>query len=295
MTMYDCFLEIAFEAELDTKEDPELLEISSRICNENLSTRATAITELRKMIFDRGECEPRRTDDEYLLRFLRCKDFIVPRAHRLLVRYCRFREDHPHLYQDVDLWSLMKVGNIYECCLHDKPGVGRLSIVRLGKYDTTEIAVEDLLRTALVVMEIGLRQPKNQVLGGTIIVDLEGLSLKQISTLTPSIAYQIVSILGGATPARLNSLHLINYTWLLNTFFYIFKKFIPQNAWDRIHFHGSDLKSLHKIVDLECLPARYGGTCNSVVSVSKWLQKIKKYRDGNFDREMKELGYLIKE
>ncbi|VVC95324.1 unnamed protein product [Leptidea sinapis] len=227
MTMYDCFLEIAFEAELDTKEDPELLEISSRICNENLSTRATSITELRKMIFDRGECEPRRTDDEYLLRFLRCKDFIVPRAHRLLVRYCRFRENHPHLYQDVDLWSLMKVGNIYECCLHDKPGVGRLSI--------------------------------------------------------------------GATPARLNSLHLINYTWLLNTFFYIFKKFIPQNAWDRIHFHGSDLKSLHKIVDLECLPARYGGTCNSVVSVSKWLQKIKKYRDGNFDREMKELGYLIKE
>lgn len=29
--------------------------------------------------------------------------------------------------------------------------------------------------------------------------------------------------------------------------------------------------------------------------MGKWLQKIKKYRDEEFDKEMKDLGYVIKE
>ncbi|XP_045500863.1 clavesin-2-like [Colias croceus] len=293
--MYECFLEIAFEAELNTKEDPELLEIAPKICNENSSTRGTAITELRKMIFDRGECDPIRTDDAFLLRFLRAKNFIVPRAHKLLVRYCTFREEYPHLHQDVDLWGLMKVGDVFGCCILDRPDIGRLSILKFGMWDPSEYPVDDLVRTGLVLAEIGLRQPKMQVLGGTVIVDLVGLSLRQVSALTPTLAYQIVSIMGGAAPTRMNSCHIINYNWLLNTFFYIFKKFIPQHAWDRIHFHGSDLKSLQKHIDPECLPTQYGGTCRNYVNCTKWLKKIKKYRDEQFDRDMKQLGYIIKE
>lgn len=48
--MYECFLEIAFEAELNTAEDPELLAIAPEKCNEHPDTRDAAIMELRKMI-----------------------------------------------------------------------------------------------------------------------------------------------------------------------------------------------------------------------------------------------------
>lgn len=48
--MHECFLEIAFEAELNTAEDPELLAIAPEQCNEHPDTRAAAITDLRKMI-----------------------------------------------------------------------------------------------------------------------------------------------------------------------------------------------------------------------------------------------------
>lgn len=54
--MYQCFLDIAFEAELNTKEDPELMEIAYEQCKENVATRATAITELRTMIFGKFCC-----------------------------------------------------------------------------------------------------------------------------------------------------------------------------------------------------------------------------------------------
>lgn len=49
--MYDQFLEIAFEAELNTSESPELLEVAVELCNEDPLTRDVAITELRHMIF----------------------------------------------------------------------------------------------------------------------------------------------------------------------------------------------------------------------------------------------------
>ncbi|KAF9812892.1 hypothetical protein SFRURICE_016115 [Spodoptera frugiperda] len=131
-----------------------------------------------------------------------------------------------------------------------------------------EYPVEDLLRAGLAMMEIGIRQPKLQILAGTVIVDLEGLTLRHVAALTPTVAYQIVCLMG---------------------------KFIPQHAWQYIHFHGNDLQSLQKHLDLECLPPRYGGQCRAGANFGVWLTKIKKYRDEQFDKEMKQLGYVIKE
>ncbi|CAG9791061.1 unnamed protein product [Diatraea saccharalis] len=293
--MFERFLEIAYEAELNTDEDPELQQLAFEQCNEDPATRAAAISDLRSMIYERGECHPTRTDDAFLLRYLRASKFIVPKAHRLLVRYCTFREQYPYLYKDVDMWSLTKVGNSYEGTMFDRPDVGRLSIFRFGVWDPSEFPVEDLVRAGMLMTEIGLRQPKLQVLGGTVLVDLEGLTLRHVATLTPTVAYQIVNLMGVSLPARLRSCHIINYSWILNTFFYIFKRFIPRNAWNKIFFHGYDLKSLQKHIDLECLPERYGGTCRYFANYETWLSKIKKYRNENFDKDMKRLGYLVKE
>lgn len=63
----------------------------------------------------------------------------------------------------------------------------------------------------------------------------------------------------------------------------------------KIFFHGHDLKSLQKHFDLECLPERYGGTCKALIPASLWFEKIKKYRDEQFDKEMKDIGYIVKE
>ncbi|XP_047996404.1 uncharacterized protein LOC125234239 [Leguminivora glycinivorella] len=79
----------------------------------------------------------------------------------------------------------------------------------------------------------------------------------------------------------------------LNAFF--LKSFIPQKEWKTIHFHGHDLASLQRLVDPASLPPRYGGTCRHHVTISTWLNKIRKYRDEAFDREMKEFGWVIKE
>ncbi|XP_028178834.1 clavesin-2-like isoform X4 [Ostrinia furnacalis] len=293
--MYERFLEIAFEAELNTKEDPELYELAYEHCHEDLNTREASIEELRSMIYERGECLPFRMDDSFLLRFLRATKFIVPKAHRLVVRYCAFRDQYPYLYKDVDMWELVKVKDAYEGSMLDRPDVGRLSIFRFGMWDPSEFPVEDLVRAGMLMMEIGLRQPKLQVIGGTVIVDLEGITLRHVATLTPTVAYQIVGLLGLAMPCRLKACHFVNYSWIINTFIYLFKRFIPRKSWDKIHFHGYNLKSLQEHIDPECLPVRYGGTCRNVSNFGIWLTKIKKYRDSTLDQELKKVGYMVKE
>ncbi|XP_026325969.1 clavesin-1-like [Hyposmocoma kahamanoa] len=156
---------------------------------------------------------------------------------------------------------MKKVGGAYEGTLLDRPDVGRLSILRFGTWDPSEFPVEDLVKAGLAITEIGLRSPKMQILGGTIIVDLENITLRHVATLTPTVAYQIVALMGAANPTTAKALHIINYSWILNTFFYLFKQFIHRDAMRKIFFHGYDLKSLQKHIDLECLPERYGGVC----------------------------------
>lgn len=66
----------------------------------------------------------------------------------------------------------------------------------LGVWDTNEFPIEDLVRAATAIAEINLRQPKIQVMGSTVIVDLEGITIKHIAAMTPTVAYQIVCLLG---------------------------------------------------------------------------------------------------
>lgn len=65
-----------------------------------------------------------------------------------------------------------------------------------GLWDTEKVPIEDVVRCALVMDEVAALQPKLQILGVTIIVDLEGLSIRHVRNLTPTIASQIVSLMG---------------------------------------------------------------------------------------------------
>lgn len=72
---------------------PELVEYAKNEIGEHAETRLQFCSELRDMVYERGECTPHRYDDLFLLRFLRARNFVVPRAHRLMVNYYRLREE----------------------------------------------------------------------------------------------------------------------------------------------------------------------------------------------------------
>ncbi|KAG6457641.1 alpha-tocopherol transfer protein [Manduca sexta] len=287
------FIDIAFQAEISRYEDPEFEEFAKKNCNENFETRGKAIDELRRMIREKGECCPRRLDDAYCLRFLRCRRFIPALAHKLMVRYEEFRHKNAYLY-NCDAFGLQKVKDVYGGTLPESPDNGRIILMRFGRWDPDAVPIDDVVRCALIMDEIAVMQPKLQILGVTIIVDLEGLSLRHVRHLTPTIAYQIVSLMGVSFPLPMHGLHIIRYSWILNSIFYLFKQFMPAAVWSRLHFHGSDMASLHKYIDPEYLPPEYGGRCRHVVTTEEWLAKVYKYRDDFLVQELRDLGFYVK-
>ncbi|XP_059062272.1 clavesin-2-like [Achroia grisella] len=292
--MFKRFMEVTYEAEvMNTEEDEEFLALAAEKCNENITTRDKLIDELRTMVYERGECFPLRTDDRFLLRFLRARKFHVSKAHRLMVKYCMFREQSPHLWTNVDLWSLKIMKDVYEITFCDQPDIGRVGITRLGVWNTSEFDADVFMKAGGSLVEICARQPKLQILGLTLIVDLEGLTLNHVSKLTPTVCQQIVLLGGVATYININSCHLINYSWMMYTGLYVLKRFLPRQFLSKFHFHGKDLKSLQQHIPIDCLPERYGGTCRLWCSYDTWLHKIKKYRTKEFDIEMQQMGYVI--
>ncbi|XP_013169720.1 PREDICTED: alpha-tocopherol transfer protein-like isoform X2 [Papilio xuthus] len=233
-------------------------------------------------------------DDAYLLRFLRCRRFIPALAHKLMIRYEEFRSKNSYLY-DCSAFGLQKVKHVYGGTLPESPVNGRITLMRFGKWDTEAVPIVDVVRCALIMDEIAVMQPKLQILGVTIIVDLEGLSVRHVRQLTPTIAGQIVSLMGVNFPLLMHGLHIINYNWILHTFFYVFKQFIPSAAWSRMHFHGYDMSSLHKHIDPTALPPEYGGTCRHVISTEEWLRKVNMYKDDFMVQELRALGFTVED
>lgn len=112
------FIDIAIQADTSRYEDADFEEYARWNCGENPDTRDAAVEELKRLlegwllvsrnsvvtssihqehifarrwifsisfrIADKGECRPRRKDDAYLLRFLRCRRFIPALAHQLV-------------------------------------------------------------------------------------------------------------------------------------------------------------------------------------------------------------------
>ncbi|OWR46676.1 alpha-tocopherol transfer protein-like [Danaus plexippus] len=287
------FQEIAFRAELDRHEDPEFEYQASILCEEDAAARADRVQLLRNMIYERGECVPPRMDDAFLLRFLRARRSIPARAHRLMVRYCKFREQHPHLWKNVYWYSLSKLGETFEGVLFDRPDVGRLIICRLGQWNPDIYPADDLIRGCLLSLEIGIMQPKLQVLGGTAIVDCEGITMKHMRQLSPSIAVQAMNIMGFSFPLHQRGVHIVNCSRWFEKLFHLLKRFAPADElWRKVYFHGYEYTSLHRYIDPECLPKRYGGHRESV-SVRDWLTKIKQYKNKQFDDDISCLGYAI--
>jgi hypothetical protein len=63
-----------------------------------------------------------------------------------------------------------------------------------------------------------------------IILDAEGLSLHQVSYLTPNFAKMLLEFLQKCLPIRLKSIHIINQSLFFNVAFAIFKPFIEVRA-----------------------------------------------------------------
>lgn len=74
-------VEVSHTLELDFPKDIEELSIKQ---GEDPSKTCELMEEFKNMIYEKGDCNPHRMDDEFLIKFLRARFWKVENAYRLV-------------------------------------------------------------------------------------------------------------------------------------------------------------------------------------------------------------------
>lgn len=250
--------------------------------------------QFKDMIYERGDCNPHRMDDEFLIKFLRARFWKVENAYKLLCRYSRFREENSHWIDKVKPLSLESLGeeNIMTTTPYRDQTGKRMLIYRFGNWKPKKMAADEIFKATLIVLEIGIMEPRAQVNGGVGIFDLEGLGLNHTVHMSPSIAQKMIAIMTTALPYRTTAIHVVNQGWVFDVVFAFFKPFLNSRMRSRLFIHGTDWSSLHKHIDPNHLPKRYGGVMDDY-SYKPWIEHCKE--NDKVIRELELHGYDVSE
>ncbi|XP_044742317.1 alpha-tocopherol transfer protein-like isoform X2 [Chrysoperla carnea] len=281
------------KTQLDLSEPPEsVLEYARITYGETPETRKQAIEEFRDYIFDQEQCNPHRTDDAFLLKFLRARKFNIPKAHRLLCRYYSFKENNPHLHRDIRPLDLKFIGDDDVLSVppyRDQHG-HRMMIYRVGNWDPNKYGVEELFKASVITLELGILEPRCQIMGGICILDLKGLSLNHTWQVTPAMAMKMLEFVTKSCTMKIEAVHVLHQSWYFDMMYSGVKPFLSQKARDKLFIHGDDMESFHQHIDPKYLPTRYGGSQDDV-NFNEWLEWLKTQQF--IVDEMRSLGYII--
>ncbi|XP_058452423.1 clavesin-1 isoform X2 [Malaya genurostris] len=275
---------------LDSDLPAKIAEIARRQ-GEDPEKTCLLLQELRDMVYERGDCEPHRLDDDFLIKFLRARFWKVENAYKLMCRYYEFRENNVELHENVNPMTLRSLGddNIITISPYRDQEGRRVLFFKFGNWRPSKVPMNDLLKATLLMLEVGSLEPVSQVVGGVGIMDLEGLSLNHAWYMSPTVAQKVIALLVTCMPVRTTAIHIVNQGWVFDTVFQMFKPLLNDRMRERLYFHGTDRASLHKYIDPEYLPERYGGT-KPEFPYTYWLDHLCK--NERVVRELEQLGYV---
>lgn len=236
------------KAEIELRETPENIE--------------KGLKELRELLEGEENLRVPLERDEFLMKFLRPCKFYSKSAFEKIKAYYQFKRTYK-TYCDNLIPSEVRlaVENAVISILAPRDQHGRrIMLIESGeRWNPQTVPLKEVFRATQLGLEGAMDEPRTQVCGVVVIIDLKGLALNHVIQFTPSFAKMIVDWIQDCTPIRLKAIHIINQPFIFNMLFAIFKPFLRQKLRSRIYFHGNDKKSLLEHVDAKSLRARHGG------------------------------------
>ncbi|KAM4687567.1 alpha-tocopherol transfer protein [Discoglossus pictus] len=232
-----------------------------------LPDESPVVREAIQIIRRRAESEsghwPLGLSDDFLLRFLRARDFCIDQSFRLLKNYHKWRQECPEITADLRPSSVLTLcRDGYHGVLRTRDDAGsKVLIYRIAQWDPKLFTAYDVFRVSLITSELIVKEVETQKNGVKAIFDLQGWRLVHAFQITPMIAKRIAAVMTDSFPLKVRGIHLINEPLFFHPVFAIIRPFLPEKIKQRIHMHGGNyLQSLHQHFSENILPPEYGGT-----------------------------------
>ncbi|KAK9511081.1 hypothetical protein O3M35_005714 [Rhynocoris fuscipes] len=261
----------------------EAIEIAKKELRETPEQVKESIAKLRELLKGKPELFF-RDDDEILTIFLRPCKYYPESALALMERVADFKVKYANVIGNLmpdDEKKIMLEQNVVNVLVDRDQKGRRVLVANEGSlWNTKEVSGDQMFKLFYLVHILATLEPETQVRGVVVILDFEGLSMKQVAQLTPSFSMRLLSFIQDAMPLRLKEVHIVKQPFIFNIVWKVFQPFVKEKLKSRLHFHGSDLKSLHKFMDPECLPQNYGGKKPKIDYTSaQWYPAIKSVED----------------
>lgn len=165
---------------------PDLAIVASAELNETPANRRQCLVEMKERLQEIN-CEDSLLDEEFLVRFLRCKKFDVARAISVFEGYHAFRRDNPCIFTDLSpsnvrhIWDSGVIG-----ALPHRDRKGRAVMVAFpGRWDPENHSLEDMMKAMVLQLEYLISTVETQINGIVLIADFTGFTFHQARSIRP--------------------------------------------------------------------------------------------------------------
>ncbi|CAH0388346.1 unnamed protein product [Bemisia tabaci] len=273
----------------DFSSDP--IHDSKRTVLKNLNEEERdGLKKFREWVDTQSHLNPLKTDFE-LIKFLIISKYDQEKAKKRFVNFYNMRANVPEWFSNRDpllpeLQALLDLGVFLP--LLNKDSLGRqVILVRAGGHDPRVHSQENIFKLGCMMVDYISERDESIVDHGVVLlVDLEGVNYQHALHLTPSIVKKAVNSWQSCYPIRIKRFDLIKVALAYNVVLNIFRKFMKQKLKDRMHTHGYDMESLHKVISPEALLDTYAGTGGTLEEHTKyWKKTITEARDWFLENE----------
>lgn len=110
-----------------------------------------------------------------------------------------------------------------------------------GPWDPKVVSSDQLFRIFYLVHLAAQLELVTQIRGVVVVMDFDGLSMKQIKALSPAFSKRLLTFIQEAMPLRLKEVHIIKQPYLFKLVWAFFKPFIQEKLKNRVrrsYFNG---------------------------------------------------------
>jgi len=254
---------------------------------------AARLQQLRSLVTERFE-EPIEEDilsETNLKRFLRSSKWDPPAASVLFLASVQLVCDFPKYLLPLEK-SRSASAISFAAAGREEHG-SRVFFLNLGQWEPSKVSTEAFYSYTFALYQLVSTEPRTQVGGVVIVVDLTDFGFKHLRALGIQELRCLGNFLSGGFPVWFRAIHFVNNPRLFNTLFTILKGFLSERIKNCITFHGYTTAQLVASVSPALLPVSLGGTSDKSdidVAVEKCLSAMEEQ-----EKEVKEgLDQLVR-